>query len=150
MYKRQESNEGVVTIVADMPGELLSDNLVLHLESDHSTSESGEVVDKWPDQSGFGNDLSAVGAPSLLPNVLNGLPVLDFDGVDDALLRNGEVSGLPVSDSDRTVFFLVNYRGIGYGGFAYGQPRSNQAFGAIVSNTDRLACLLYTSPSPRD
>ena len=106
----------------------------MQLESDSGVTESGGVVSGWLDQSSSGNDLIAVGDPSVVSGELNGLPVLDFDGTEDRLERLSDLSGLPVGNADRTVFLLARYRGIGFGGFAYGDTSPNNAFGTIVDN----------------
>ena len=99
--------------------------LVAYYEADTGVSEDGSgVVSSWADQSGTGNDLSGIGDPVLLSGELNGNPVIDFDGVGDALRRNAGVTGLSTGASDRSMFVVVNYDGGGYGGVSYGAAGS--------------------------
>jgi len=109
--------------------------LVTHFEADSGVSaDATGVVSAWTDQSGAGNDLSAIGDPTLLSGGLNGQPVIDFDGVGDALTRATGVTGLPTGASDRTIFAVVKYDGPGYGGVSYGAPGSLFGLG-VAANT---------------
>ncbi|MEZ4221922.1 MAG: hypothetical protein R3B13_13400 [Polyangiaceae bacterium] len=80
-------------------------SLVLWLRGDSGVqTESGGVVNSWQDQSGSGNhavQATAAAKPTL--GSLNGLPAIDFDGVDDHLV-------LPVASlnfSQGLTFFAI-------------------------------------------
>lgn len=131
------SNTAAVTLsVGSQP--LLTTGLVLHLEADAGVLDSGGVVTSWQDQSGLGNDVVAAGDPLLLTSALNNHPAIDFDGVGDKLERTLVLNSLPSGNADRTVFLVANYRGTGFGGFAYGTANCNEVFGLIVSSTGEL------------
>ncbi len=69
-------------------------------------------MSEWTDQSGIGNDLTqatlAVAARSWCPGALNGLPVLRFDGTDDALTFTTRLDG-----TIRAVFAVLKDAGDG-------------------------------------
>ena len=117
---------------------LITTGLKLHFESDSGVVTSGSTVTSWEDQSTNGYDLTATGDPQLVvASDLNNNQVIDFDGTGDLLLRNLNIAdNLPDGNQDRTLFILVKYRGLGWGGIAYGNNNSNDAFGLVVSNTD--------------
>ena len=116
--------------------------LVLHLETDNGLVSSGNTVTRWNDASGLGLDVTALGDP-LIGSVVtpSGAPAIELDGVGDALERSLDLTGLPSGNSDRTVFFVVDYdatQGID-AGFVYGDAQSDQAFGLIADDpTDNL------------
>jgi hypothetical protein len=60
--------------------------LVLRLKSSEISGSNNDPISTWPDTAG-GNDAIGVGAtrPILKTNVLNGKPVVEFDGTDDYL-----------------------------------------------------------------
>jgi len=89
-------------------------------------------VQEVQDQSGFGNDLTAVGELVVIEDQLNGMPVFDFDGVDDVLIRDDDIAGFPLGNSARTVIQLVRYDSVGSGGFGYGRRSLNGTFGLHV------------------
>src|SRR5690606_34873620 len=64
------------------PGNLITDGLVLQLESDLNVSlQTDDIVAGWLDQSGLGNDLVAIGNPRLVPNATPTLrPAIQLDG----------------------------------------------------------------------
>ena len=139
------SNEATVTItISTLPNV----GLVLRLESDSGVSASGTTVTGWTDQSGFGNDLTAAGDPQILADVLNGQPVIDFDGTGDKLERTLALTGFPSGNADRTVYFVANYRSGGFGGFAFGTNSCNQAFGTVVRPNGRLMIQGWCSDFP--
>jgi hypothetical protein len=123
---------------------LVTNGLVLQLESGQGLIVSGSSVVSWADQStghssSHSNDLQSVGDPQLVNATdLNNHPVVDFDGVDDKLERTLTLFGLPTGNADRTVYMLAKYRGTGFGGFAYGRGLCNRAFGTIVDNVGNL------------
>jgi glucose/arabinose dehydrogenase/uncharacterized beta-barrel protein YwiB (DUF1934 family) len=113
----------------------VQDGLVTHFAADQGVSAgTGDVVTGWADQSGQGNDLTASGDPMVKHDTLAGKPVVSFDGDGDALVRSGDLGGLPAGSSDRTVMYLVNYQSSPSwgGGLAYGATTCNAAFGTIV------------------
>ena len=128
----QESNEARV-IIENLPG-----GMVAHYEADALVEEADGSVSVWGDQSGTGNDLTASGDVQLLPDTLNGHAVLDFDGDGDVLARETIGAGMPLGASDRSVYFVVRYEGLGSGGFAYGQHSSNNTFGLQIENEGLL------------
>ena len=114
-------------------------DLVLHLETDSGVATQGNQVTGWIDNSLLGNDLIASGNPLLIADGLNGQPTIRFDGDDDRLERTTDLNGLPNGNSDRTIFMVAKYNGNGYGGFTYGQPSNNSAFGLVVDQEGDLA-----------
>jgi hypothetical protein len=118
---------------------MVTNGLVLRLEPDQGLSTNAGSVLSWADQSGLGNDLVSAGDPQLVNATdLNNHQVVDFDGAGDKLERTLTLNGLPTGNTDRTVYMLAKYRGTGFGGFAYGKAKCNQAFGTIVDNTGDL------------
>jgi hypothetical protein len=74
------------------PPPISTAGLRLWLKADAGVTLDGSTVREWMDQSGNGNDaiqLDAERQPRLLENVLNGKPVLRFDGADDRLGLTG-------------------------------------------------------------
>jgi hypothetical protein len=75
---------GYLTQPADIP------NLQLWFDAADATTitESGGLVSQWDDKSGNGRNLSQSGGaqPTTGTQTINGLNVIDFDGVDDFLL----------------------------------------------------------------
>jgi chitodextrinase len=138
------SNIATVTITVEAaPPAIPAAGLVLHLEADTGVASTGSTVTGWADQSSQGNDLVGAGDPQLLNGALNGQPVIDFDGNGDKLERTTTLNGLPAGGADRTVYIVANYRGTGFGGFAYGTgfgpPNTcNQTFGLVVNLQGRL------------
>jgi glucose/arabinose dehydrogenase/PKD repeat protein len=120
-------------------GTLVTDGLVLQLESDAGvTDEGGGVVTAWLDSSGLGNDLqTVVGDPELVAGTTpSGQAAVRLDG-DDGLARIGAsdpLNGLPSGGADRTVFLVAQYDAANaFGGFAYGKGTFNDAFGLVVN-----------------
>ena len=116
----------------------VTNGLVLHLESDQGVSANGSTVTAWADQSGHGNDLTGSGDPAIVTYVLGDESVISFDGVDDLLGRTSSLNGFPTGNADRTLIYVVRYSDLGFGGFAYGTPTCNDAFGTVVSDTGAL------------
>lgn len=113
--------------------------LVLHLEADSGVTTTGNnLVTQWLDQSIRQNDLVSNVSPSLVPGVLNGQPVIAFDGVDDQLERVSDLMAMPAGNADRSIVMLARYDSTGFGGFAYGNNSCNQAFGAAVDKAGKL------------
>ena len=132
------SGIATVTINIDTSFTLPTIGLVAHFETDVGLTSTGDVIISWDDQSATANSLSGLGSVEVLANGLNGNPVVDFDGIDDALTSVG-AANLPLTNDDRTVVLVVNYDGLGNGGFTYGVASGNQAFGLQVSDTGVLA-----------
>ncbi|MEA3411030.1 MAG: PQQ-dependent sugar dehydrogenase [Pseudomonadota bacterium] len=128
----------------------VSSGLIVHLETDSGVTVSGDTVTGWQDLSGKGNHLVANGAPRVLSGELNGLDVIDLDGTDDSLVRSFGLNALPAGNADRTVFFFVNYREKGWGGFSYGTNSSNDLFGVAVNPTSNLAIQGWGGPNDID
>lgn len=119
---------------------LLTDGLVLHLESDTGVTVEDGSVTGWADQSGQGNHLTATGDPSLRRGVLNGHAVISFDGRDDFLNRSTPLHGLPKNDEDRTMYVVARFDGLGSGGVGYGRQfgGGNHAFQLVVDEDGLL------------
>jgi len=120
--------------------ELVTDGLVLSLAADSGVSTSGGNVTGWADRSGRGNDLTASGDPALRTGALNGHDVIDFDGDGDLLERTATLSGFPSGSANRTVFYVARYDEAvdPAGGFAFGAPNCNRAFGLTVDGAGEL------------
>jgi len=133
----------LVTATNASAATLPQDGLVLHLETDSGVTVADGTTDVtgWTDQSPSANDLVAISAPQLVAAdpALNGQDTISFDGIDDTLERLTDVNGLPAGDADRTMFTVVKYDSLGYGGVAYGtQGVNNQVFGLIVAPNGNL------------
>ncbi|MFW7413411.1 PQQ-dependent sugar dehydrogenase [Demequina sp. SO4-18] len=109
----------------------------LCLESDTGLTGTSPVT-AWSDMSGHGNDLTAVGGPTRTTTP-SGMPAVSFDGVDDALIRDGSLHEIPRGDAARTVFVVTQYRSNGWGGFSWGAPYCGMTFGTTVSSDGDLA-----------
>ena len=113
--------------------------LQLYLEADAGVRTTADSkVTEWQDQSGSGNDLTAVGTPTLLLGALNGHPVVAFDGSEDKLEGASDIDRLPTGNADRSVYVVVNYQSVGFGGFAWGNHQANQTFGLVVKPDGNL------------
>ncbi|WP_340110481.1 Ig-like domain-containing protein, partial [Pikeienuella sp. HZG-20] len=117
--------------------------LVLRVESDRGLATDGTRVTSWDDTSGLGNNLAALGDPTLAAAATpSGAPAIVFDGVGDLLQRvnaTDTLNGLPAGAADRTMFFVVNYidaEGT-TSGLVYGDGAKNEAFGLATKNTDQ-------------
>ena len=114
-----------LTMAQGLPVVIPSDSLQLWLKADAGVDTLNGKISRWHYQSGKGNDVvqsSALRQPQLLPDSLNGKPVLHFDGVDDKL---GFTGLTPMSQF--TLFMVVkNYAPV------LGQEHSDHvmAFGA--------------------
>lgn len=81
--------------------------LVQHYMSDSSIVLDGSNVNEWHDVSGLVNVAEqsvANSQPALVEDVLNGYPVVRFDGIDDKLLIN-------TGDTLGTMFLVANWNG---------------------------------------
>ena len=83
-------------------------NLVAWFDAadDNTITEAGGTVSQWDDKSGNGHNATQ-GSGSLQPefvaDVVNGLPILRFDGIDDVL----ELSSVVVSGTAARTIFMV-------------------------------------------
>ena len=128
------------TAVHAVPVTLPTNGLVFHVEADAgvTTAAGTSDVTDWADQSTQGNDLTAAGTPQLVVDALNDEDVIAFDGGDDILERLADVNALPADDSDRTMYSVVRFDSVGYGGVSYGTDDINQTFGLIVAPNGNL------------
>ncbi|NOT29293.1 MAG: hypothetical protein HOP15_02460, partial [Planctomycetes bacterium] len=113
------------------------DGLVMHLDASTGLTLSGNSVVSWSDETVFGNELFSAGSPVRLPAEFNGLDVVHFDGIDDALGRSGFL-GLPTGSTGRSLFLVGRYNapnpnGSSWAGFVYGTTASNSAFGLALT-----------------
>ncbi|MGE3165612.1 MAG: immunoglobulin domain-containing protein [Planctomycetota bacterium] len=106
--------------------------LVLLLESEVGVSVSGAEVTGWADQSFRGNDLVPTGDPMLLAGALGSHGAIQLDGFGDTLERTLSLNGFPDGNGNRSMFALVRYQSVGFGGMTYGTAACNQAFGLTV------------------
>lgn len=68
------------------------------LAADNLSLNDGDPVDRWGDESGNGNDFvnsSSTSQPTFRTNVLNGKPVVRFDGSNDFLDKETSYSNAP-------------------------------------------------------
>jgi hypothetical protein len=75
-------------------------------KADALTLNDGDAVATWTDSSGLANDAAqATGAnqPLYKTNILNGLPVIRFDGTNDFM----SVAGITNNTATRTLFFVA-------------------------------------------
>lgn len=126
-----------VTIVAQFTADglcnpLVEDGLALHLEASRGVTVGPTGVTSWDDLTDNDNDLDALGEPTLVPGVLSGFDVIEFDGVDDSLQRIGNLTGLPEGDEPRSIFMVARFDGAGWGGFTYGALACDEAYGIGV------------------
>ncbi len=65
-----------------------AEGLLLWLKADSISASDGDVISSWDDQSGNGlhfTQSDSTKAPVFKTNIINGLPALRFDGVNDVL-----------------------------------------------------------------
>jgi hypothetical protein len=83
------------------------------LKADAGVTLSGSTVSTWADQSGAGHNATQAAAaaqPALISNVVNGKPVVTFNGSQDMQFN------LPVDGLTGITIFLVNANGATYTG----------------------------------
>lgn len=115
-------------------GVLVTNGLVLHLDSAQGVTVSGSNLTAWADLSGKGNHVVPVGNP-LHGTVLTplGLPAVRLDGIDDELERDAVLNGFPAGNSERTMFLVAKYNSsTWWAGVAYGNAANNEAFGLVA------------------
>jgi glucose/arabinose dehydrogenase len=127
----------------------VTNGLVLRLDADNGVTTSGNLVTGWNDLSASGNNLTGTGNPQLITGGLNGRNTIAFDGDGDSLQRLSNITGLPTSNSDRTVFVVANYDSVGNGGFTYGQASRGKAFGLVVNGGGKLGVQGWGSAADR-
>lgn len=82
----------------------LTTNLVLSLEADAITGKvDNDLITTWEDSHSSNND-AVGGSPLYKTNILNGLPVVRFDGADDVLT----IAGITANTAARTIFVVAN------------------------------------------
>ena len=103
------------------------DGLVLHLDAGSGllTDDDGRAR-HWLDLSPSMNDLVALGNPREVSGVLSAESVVRFDGIQDRFENLSELWALPSGSEDRTVFLVVDYRSLGFGGLTWGITTSAQ------------------------
>lgn len=121
-------------------------NLKLWLRADSGVVNNTGNVISWNDLSGNGNNAVqnlSNSQPQFIPNVLNGYPVVRFDGVND-FLNGTTINNL--SNSSLTIFVLANgkistgsnvsvYFGINFYPHQFGLGRSSSNQSLIATNT---------------
>jgi glucose/arabinose dehydrogenase len=97
----QGTNTGPVwsfsTVVSVQTNGISTNGLALWLRADRGVVQSGGLVTQWSDQSSNNRQATqstGVSQPTLVNGVVNGLPVVRFDGVNDFLMFNLPVNGL--------------------------------------------------------
>ncbi len=117
-------------------GAPFSADLVVALEATDGVGETGGDVEYWVDQSGFGNNLTPGGDPTIgTATTPSGLPAISLDGNDKMERENSAnpLLGLPTGAADRTMFLVANYTGSEkWAGASYGSAGPDQGFGLIV------------------
>lgn len=78
---------GIVSPTPFSPSDIAGLNL--WLKADSLVLNDNDPITTWADQSGNGNDATQVGAVGIKPiyktNIINGKPIVRFDGIDDYL-----------------------------------------------------------------
>ena len=133
-----------VTIQIGIPSLLpVTNGLVFQVDSTIKVGLNGSIVTGILDESGFGNSLIANGDPELIQGgTPTGKNAIRFDGVGDSLLSAEALNNFPGGSSDRTMFFVADYKGNDnnlFFGASYGNGANNQAFGLIIDNNENLA-----------
>ena len=115
---------------------------VLQLETTSGVAFDAQSleVSEWNDLSTSGNDMFGVGdqRPLFRTTVTpSGVAAIEFDGVDDRLLRSlghGPLFGLPARNASRSVFLVAQFHDASQvGGASYGRFGTNKNFGVGVA-----------------
>ncbi len=92
----------------------VTDNLRLWLDAGQGVSTVGNAVSAWNDITIGGNfvadnvsQANAGARPTFVPNAINGLPAIDFDGSNDALINGSTGLGF-TGNPGATIFFVGN------------------------------------------
>ena len=108
----------------------------------------GDAISTWPDLSGNGRDVTntSTARPVFKTGIINGFPVVRFDGTNDSLIRTS-ASDMPTSD---TSVVSCQYLNRAASSFTFGQGQwittwgtstTNQYFGAFYY---KQASMTYT------
>ena len=127
--------------VGDVP---VTSGLVAAYQAGENVSLSaGSTVQGWLDGSGFGNDLTAAGNPTLVAGKTpTGQPAIVFDGTADLLQRvnaTDTLNGFAAGGANRTMFMVVDYvnpEGV-TSGVVYGDGAANEAFGLVANKNNQ-------------
>lgn len=128
-----------LSLSAQLP---VTDDLILHLDAGQLSLNDGDPVESWPDLSTAGNDVSqatSANRPIFKSNILNGLPVVRFDGTNDNLKRGS----FTTPENQPNTFFVV-WRTTTSGGrhFVIGggtdSNNSNTIFQGTPENNNRI------------
>ena len=129
---------GAATVAVNpCPCDLFNQGLVLRLEADRGLDLVAAGVTAWADLSAAGNNLVATGSPLVRAYTgPQGMPFVQFNGVDQKLERTGAVNDLPAGNADRTVFLVARYQAppLAAAGFVYGAVGTDNAFGLTADN----------------
>lgn len=114
------------------------DGLVLWLDADAiEWLDDGQPVETWEDLSGAGNhatQATEASRPTYKTGILNGKPVVRFDGADDILANSSPA--LPSGSDARTVFAVFERKSAGTNViFDYGTQSNGQRFGLVVNHS---------------
>ncbi len=76
-----------VLFVTETIGQLPSDALSLWLKADKDVQSKNDKIVEWKDQSGNNHHASSslINSPLLMPNQVNGLPAIRFNGLDNSI-----------------------------------------------------------------
>lgn len=85
----------------------IPDSAIAHYDATELSLSDGDSVSTWSDQTGNGYDLTAGTAPTYKTGIINGNPVVRFDGVDDFL----DVAFSTISQPNH-IFIVVQYRSV--------------------------------------
>ena len=102
------TDAGIIVLEAD-PDLPVTNGLTVWLRANRIDGLSGDAVGIWFDESGQGNDFTQAtptAQPTLAGFVLNGLPVVRFDGVNDGL----RVPGRLISGNSFTLFTVMSLK----------------------------------------
>jgi len=81
----------------------IPDSAIAHYDATQLSLTDGDSVSTWEDATTNGHDLTAGAAPTFRENILNGNPVVRWDGIDDYL----DVAFSPISQPN-TVFLVAS------------------------------------------
>ena len=146
-YQITGGSSAEVRVSVTMPGQgspVTSGLVASYYSTENVSLAAGNVLAGWLDGSGRGNDLEALGNPTLVEGMTpTGKPAIVFDGTGDLLQRvnaTDTLNGLAGGSADRTVFFVVDYINPERvtSGVAYGDGARNQAFGLVTSKAGDL------------
>jgi hypothetical protein len=90
-------------------------NLELWFAADHISASDADKIATWADSSGNGRDAAQATAdskPEFKTNIVNGLPVLRFDGTDDYMTISDFVFSVGVNPTGLSVFVVAEYDAI--------------------------------------